>query len=339
MDGLRGIAILLVLVAHMSDPNANRFDGAGNVGVTLFFALSGFLITALLLQEHADTGRVSLRGFYRRRFFRIAPALIVTIAVVFVVDRLWTSLPVHDGVMLSALFSASNWWLAAHAGHLGGLAQTWSLGIEEQFYAVWPVLCLFGLRWGRRGVGWVAGVGSVVSLLVVVSPLGVTYYGSLSRAWCLLAGCLLAVWLHGRREVRPPRWVAPAASVGLLPFVPVALGLPIEAAVVCVPAVSMALLWASATGSGPGWLSVRWLRWLGQRSYGLYLIHYPVLWAVPASDPWWVRSVLALVLSLALTEVSYRRLERPLRRRGMPHQRKTKQSPKYAPSTSSATPT
>jgi peptidoglycan/LPS O-acetylase OafA/YrhL len=318
LDGLRGIAILLVLSAHLDNPKANPLTGAGIVGVTVFFTLSGFLITALLLGEHDRAGRVSMAGFYRRRAFRLLPALFAVLLAVAVVQTTWKSLGVEESELASVLFYWSNWYQIAHPG-LDGLSHTWSLAVEEQFYLLWPPLLLLGARWGRRGVSWIALIGLAVSVASVLIPGGppVTR-GSLEQACCLLSGCLLAVWMSARPNGPTRPAVAVGALVAVVPFVLLHDVVPDAAYVLAVPVVTVVVLGAVSQGGGASWLSGRTLGWFGRRSYGIYLWHYPVLATVALNPglPWWGASAVLLAIALACAEMSWRLIEAPAQRLG-----------------------
>jgi peptidoglycan/LPS O-acetylase OafA/YrhL len=207
LDGLRGIAILLVLLAHTSVlPN-------GYVGVDLFFALSGFLITTLLYEEWDRAGTISLARFYKRRARRLLPALGLLMVVALIVNFAVYSMTGWSfgwKALTSALF-VNNWVAATgHAKDLGALNPTWSLAQEEQFYLLWPLLLVLMLR--RRMRPELVGVFLVATivLLVAISPAGhnyQVYYSPFNRAAELLFGCLgSVVWRH-RMVCRAAVWV------------------------------------------------------------------------------------------------------------------------------------
>jgi peptidoglycan/LPS O-acetylase OafA/YrhL len=312
LDGLRGVAIVLVLCAHFDNPWVQSLSGLGKVGVTVFFTLSGFLITALLLEEYDRLGRVSLRAFYRRRARRLLPALIVVLLFVVAVQAAGRTLGVSRGMWFSVLLYSSNWWQLSHPSQ-NGLATMWSLAIEEQFYLVWPAVFLFAMaRWGRRGVSIVAAAGVVVSVVAVFAPGGDPAFGSLERASSLLVGCILAAWMFGRRESRSRPMVAAAALAGVVPLawtgavVPIVLGVPLATA---------ATLWAVSQGRGLRILEGRVIRWFGQRSYGIYLWHYPIEFTMPLAQGgshWPARAVVEVLASLLMAELSWRFIEAPL---------------------------
>jgi peptidoglycan/LPS O-acetylase OafA/YrhL len=257
LDGLRGVAILLVVVSHAF----TGLDGGGIVGVHLFFVLSGFLITGILLRRGL-TWR-----FYRRRAIRLFPALALVLAVYLALTPLTGFDPV------SALVGASylgNWTGIPHLQHL------WSLAVEEQFYVVWPLALVVLLQLGHRGAAWVTGL-----LIVVLSfkrwwafeygPQSWTriYFGTDFVAVSLLAGCLLAQLraLGHRLDVRR---VAPLALVAL---VALAAFMPGRAFQADGGLTAIALLGAVVIASPPHFLAQPWLVWFGVISYGLYLWH------------------------------------------------------------------
>jgi peptidoglycan/LPS O-acetylase OafA/YrhL len=317
LDGLRGLAILLVLLSHLlslTHTHGDRFWAVGSAGVTVFFALSGFLITSLLIEEHAREGRVSLRRFYERRARRLFPALAVVIGAVALLQHV---VPVPLMPSLWAVFLYVGNWVDAFGGNLGLLNPTWSLAIEEQFYLVWPLVLLGSLRW-RRGPLLVVVVGIVISTserFVLWSTAGGprVYNGSDTQAATLLIGCLLALLAQrGLREWNAPRWVVPLTACALFGLVLVPGPWASDVLVpTVVPWVSAVLIWLACSRPG-GLLASDWLRYLGRRSYAIYLWHLPVLWVVlEAADRNLVCGVLALLLTVGIAEGSWRLIESP----------------------------
>src|SRR4051812_1260724 len=208
LDGLRGVAVLGVLAFHLGHLRG------GYLGVDLFFVLSGFLITSLLLAEWEHDGRIALGAFWARRARRLLPALFVLIGAVAVYAA--TSPPALvpsalRGDALATLGYVANWHaVLAHHGYWelfaapSLLAHTWSLAIEEQLYVVWPLVVVVALRFGRRGLLWTAlalAVASAVPMIIVHGPGDDTaraYSGTDTRAAAVLAGAALAAW-RGRR--------------------------------------------------------------------------------------------------------------------------------------------
>jgi peptidoglycan/LPS O-acetylase OafA/YrhL len=313
LDGLRGAAILLVLVGHLVTgigpyPRAafgdlgTLFTGADSAGVQLFFALSGYLITSLLLKERDSSGSIDLRRFWFRRLRRLYPPLIVLCAgyLIAMVAFPWTRGEAWTGrswaglgdIGLALTYTGNVAWLWVPRS--GWLGHTWSLAVEEQFYLIWPLVILAVLTWwNRRGLIALIGIGSaamVVAREVVpdsVIDTGVRWDG-------LLLGALVGLW--GRRA---PRWVTLAALVAFGTLCVFELGN--VNAFYTGTALGSAVLVAGAHHLG--WLRSRVLVHLGHISYSLYLWHVFVLRFAP---PWWT----AIPLSLAAAEASYRLVER-----------------------------
>lgn len=322
LDGLRGVAVLLVVVSHLFE--AGPMHTLGPVGVTIFFTLSGFLITCLMLEEHTDTGRVALPAFYRRRVLRLAPALLACVLLMALIDVLVGGSLVGWPLVVGALTYSSNWIQAAGLGADSALAHTWSLAVEEQFYLLWPAVLLL-LRRGPRTVvvtllcaGIVASVG--LRFALIGEGWARVYFGFDTHADALLVGCLLAVVMHGRIAGRShSAWPA----LCLLAAVPVMFA-GMSFALLLLPLV-VALTFASAIFASVQATEVRWLSWaplvlVGRRSYGLYLWHYPVILLTNRllGDPGWlVLAATAVPVSWGLATLSWRYVERPfLRRKG-----------------------
>jgi peptidoglycan/LPS O-acetylase OafA/YrhL len=305
---------LLVLLSHAGLP----VPGGGIVGVTLFFVLSGFLITALLLAEHHDAGTISLSNFYLRRALRLLPALAAVVAVI----TAWQVMAGSPDALRqagAALSYAAN-WIIISTGEIGPFDHTWSLAVEEQFYLLWPLAVICLIRWPRAMLGLLlVGLVGSVALRAALMAGGASIYrvsnGSDTRAEALLLGCILALLVT--RGVRLPGWTAAVAMVGLCAAVVTvgytAPGLTIGLTIATVLA-AVAVAGALET---PRWLSWSPLRRVGRVSYGVYLWHWPViyLFGVPASVlPDVVRIPLLIAASLAIAEGSYRLIESPFLR-------------------------
>jgi len=325
IQGLRAVAVLLVALGHAGVP----FLRGGFVGVDVFFVLSGFLITGLLLSEALETGRVSLVRFYVRRARRILPAAVLTLVVTTIVaQHLLNFVRARDVVSDSiwASFFAANVHFAALGSDYFQQSQPpspiqhfWSLSVEEQFYLVWPsllVLALLGLARGRlrrRRLLLVIAVAGIASLAwsihdTAVSPAS-AYFSTPARAWELALGAGLAV-----AAIRLPAvlgWLGLAAIGCAAVLFSGGTAFPGYAALL--PAVGAALVIASG---GVRVLSVAPLRYVGDRSYAFYLWHWPVLViaALYAGHDLTVTVKLALLAgAFGLSVVSYRLVENPLR--------------------------
>ncbi len=327
LDGLRALAVTAVVVFH-------AFPGllpGGYVGVDVFFVISGFLITTLLLREREAEGRIRLGRFWLRRARRLLPALAIVIAV----SGAWALLLGGDALaglswqVLGAATFSSNWLLIAHGGGYFEEASPelfrtfWSLAVEEQFYLLWPLLLLLVLRLPRRlraGVLVAAGIASAVVMAVLASTDAAAtrvYYGTDSHAFGLALGAALA--LAGRPT---GRWRVPAALVGLAAVLLLAATLPEPLAYrggLALAAAATALVLLGAESPLGRALDVAPLRWLGRRSYAVYLWHWPLLvllgQTLPDAPAVLIGSA-AIAGSLAASAVSYRFVELPIRRDG-----------------------
>src|SRR5262245_4168116 len=203
LDGLRGIAIALVVGFH-----AFRWPANGALGVDLFFVLSGFLITTLLLEEHRSFGRIGLRRFYVRRVRRLYPALLLLLLALVAVTLAAGGFPSLDSPpaigVASALTYTANVVVAASPSHVpAGMVHLWSLAAEEQFYVVWPLLIVLLLRW--RSMRLLATSLVVLLLLAIAyrlrlalagASIGRLYYGPDTHADSLLVGCAVGCGFH-----------------------------------------------------------------------------------------------------------------------------------------------
>jgi peptidoglycan/LPS O-acetylase OafA/YrhL len=333
LEGLRGVAVIAVLLFHLGFPWA----AGGFVGVDAFFVLSGFLITGLIIREHERTGRISLPAFYARRVRRILPAALVTIVVTvgvaaFVLAPLDLPEITLDGA--AAALSVGNIRFAIGAtDYFGPTAPSpfrhfWSLGVEEQFYLLWPALMIVALARGgsRRRVALVIGGVVAASFAASAWLTGVdqawAFYSFPTRAWQLGLGGLLAAtagWFAVRSGLLLGL-IALAGVVGLVGAVVFIDGsMPYPGLLALLPAVATAAVVVGGDRRGPArWLlSLAPLRWFGRISYSLYLWHWPFL-VLPvlalgrelALDE---RLVLA-GLSIAVATASWRWIEEPFRR-------------------------
>jgi peptidoglycan/LPS O-acetylase OafA/YrhL len=336
LDGLRGLAISLVMVFHADETGLR----GGFLGVDIFFVLSGFLITTLLLQEWRSTQRIDLRQFIYRRALRLMPAFLVllvgfTTVSLLVLDPDRARSNAIDAII--ALCSLSNWAMAFNLHPPNYLAHTWSLSIEEQYYLLWPLALMALLHRGRsmHQVATIVAVAAVATWILRValglggSSLERLHYGLDTRADALLAGCLLGLLLS-RQVLSSQRRYLTAPALGMLSCAGI-LGLLVLAALIEWPdrhvhywySPAVALLTAlviadimlSERSRVRRALSTPVLVWLGSLSYGLYLWHAPIDRAMAhfGFSPLGILT-LGSVLALGAASCSYYLLERPLRR-------------------------
>lgn len=316
LDLLRGTAIALVLLRHAFPA---PFGGAGVVGVVMFFALSGYLITGVLLNGHARDGRIDFLAFYRRRVVRLIPAMLVLVAGIVLVTL--TLDPLGDRAALSrTVLFALTWTGNLPFGHASASTfHLWTLATEEQFYLLWPALVALGLARRRLGAVLTVGLaaGALVCLVTVVwlrSDPDLAY--SLPTTWvgCFVIGGAARVW---RDRWTPPRWTVPVDLVVLL-------GLSLaplrgHAATYLLAGPLVAGLTSVLILRLRRWNSIeqrplRLLVGLGTISYGAYLWNYPLtLWLRPTLPS--AAGPLALVLTLIAAGLSWRLVEQPLMRR------------------------
>ncbi|HEX4442571.1 MAG TPA: acyltransferase family protein [Galbitalea sp.] len=350
LDGLRAIAVIAVVVFHVV-PGAAP---GGGIGVDIFFVISGFLITGLLLEERADTGRIRLRSFWARRARRLLPALALLVLVcTSAAAAIGGDILVGMGrqVLGAATFS-SNWLAIANgSSYFSGTTQEifrnlWSLSVEEQFYLVWPFVVLLvwlvRWRWVRFGIFAAVAAASAVEMMLLYSPkVDPTriYYGTDTHSFGLALGAALAVATTGlsRAPLEWPKWprrilplIGAAAVLGLIGFavvVPSESAFNFQGGLAVVALLSaLAILGAIIPASWLGTaLDTLPLRWVGARSYGIYLWHWPVLALVSASAPkWqdaptteWLVGLVTIVITIAASTLSFQFIERPIRRIGL----------------------
>ncbi|MFN0095853.1 MAG: acyltransferase family protein, partial [Dehalococcoidia bacterium] len=342
LDGLRAVAVLAVLLYH---GDASWIPG-GFLGVEVFFVISGFLITRMLVTPDGDRG-IDLAGFWVRRARRLLPAVMVVLAAVSLYSSVFVASELsglRDDV-LGALAYATNWVLIFHQesyfeaiGRPSLLQHLWSLAVEEQFYLLWPLVVWVCLRLGgRRTVGAVALAGAAASTVAMwllfdpdADPSRV-YYGTDTRAAGLLLGAVFAIAASQGRITRAPAWLATAAGLAgaLVLAWSFATRGEYEAGLyrggfLLVDVATVGLIFAALHGRErllrPA-LATSAMRWVGLRSYSLYLWHWPVFMLTrPHADvpfdglPLWA---LRFGLSFALAEASYRWVETPVRKGGL----------------------
>lgn len=300
LDGLRGIAIGLVLLLHWWP---DIFPG-GDTGVDLFFVLSGFLITRLLVEEIWRDGTVYLRRFYVRRFRRLMPAsTLLVLACIATPGAIWV-----------VLYSA-NWARIGGVLRGGPLEHTWSLAIEEQFYLVWPPLLLALVRLARPWI-FVILLAMLVALHRVSLPPEDWLHavaGTDTRADALLIGGAMALAMRHLENIRNRSHLALAVIPGFVLVLFGEFGLAGWGFTLTALGWAVVVLWSLDTS---GWITSRPLRRLGELSYSLYLWHYPVTWLLRDGDlhnttP--IGTGLAIIGSFAAAYLSYRFVEQRFR--------------------------
>lgn len=297
----------------------NAFTGGGGAGVTMFFTLSGFLITALLLEERDRTGRTRLGAFYLRRARRLLPALVVYVVVVLALAQVigvWFA--DLRGAAWSLLY-LSNWRMAA-GETFGALSHTWSLAIEEQFYLLWPLVLIVVMRrasetvlLGITAVGIAASIYQSITLWDDALGVSRMYFGADTRANAILLGCAAAIIVRRLRSGRS----RPLVATGfVLAVIPLAFITELDVIYVWMP-IAVAALTATALvvgtrGAWTGPLTHPALGWIGQRSYGLYLWHYAAVTALPSQGhPWLVWSPAYIAVSFIAAMLSWKFVEQP----------------------------
>ena len=343
LDGLRALAVLGVISFHytLGTPLANRASAMGWAGVDLFFVLSGYLITSILLKAR-ERGRY-FRTFYARRTLRIFPVYYLLLGFYFLAARLGGGAqPLEYWGMHAAFLSSTveffrSWKFAAPAFVYGGLTVLWSLSIEEQFYLLWAPL----VRWlPRRQLGWALGAIVIAALalrwrLHTAAFPEYRYFPARldSLAWGALLALLLVRWREGGMPAEhQTKWLGCAGAAGLAGFAGLWLGTGGERANASFAVwgytalgiwFAAAVGWAVLQAGSRNWIC-RGLRlppaqYLGKVSYTLYLVHYPVLLAVGSAAAWgsgaWAmagRGALSLGLAVGIAAASWRWVEAPL---------------------------
>ena len=345
LDGIRAIAVIMVLAYHLK----LALFKSGFLGVTVFFVLSGYLITGILISEVEEEGTIDLKNFWLRRIRRLVPAVmsmaVVIIFVSAVVNRIIFTKGCKD--FLASVLGFNNWWQIFNkvsyfeaAGVTSPFTHCWSLAIETQFYLIYPLVLLGiyklvksrGEGRAKRGLLF-AGVTlllaliSVILMIVLFDPqqdASRVYYGTDTRAFSLLFGALLAIlWEYQmvpRRLSASVNMVLGSVSFAVLLVMTIAINgssnfwyrggqfVGTILTVLMVYAVSGRKTWLSRFLSNPV------LKWIGDRSYSIYLWHYPIILLISKGikASWWI-TLIEIVLSVVLAELSYRFIETPIR--------------------------
>ena len=345
LDGIRAIAVIMVLAYHLK----LALFKSGFLGVTVFFVLSGYLITGILISEVEEEGTIDLKNFWLRRIRRLVPAVmsmaVVIIFVSAVVNRVIFTKGCKD--FLASVLGFNNWWQIFNkvsyfeaAGVTSPFTHCWSLAIETQFYLIYPLILLgiYKLAKSRgegrakrgllfAGVTLLLALISVILMIVLFDPqqdASRVYYGTDTRAFSLLFGALLAIlWEYRmvpRRLSVSVNMVLGSVSFAVLLVMTIAINgssnfwyrggqfFGTILTVLMVYAVSGRKTWLSRFLSNPV------LKWIGDRSYSIYLWHYPIILLISKGikASWWI-TLIEIVLSVVLAELSYRFIETPIR--------------------------
>ena len=345
LDGIRAIAVIMVLAYHLK----LALFKSGFLGVTVFFVLSGYLITGILISEVEEEGTIDLKNFWLRRIRRLVPAVmsmaVVIIFVSAVVNRIIFTKGCKD--FLASVLGFNNWWQIFNkvsyfeaAGVPSPFTHCWSLAIETQFYLIYPLILLgiYKLVKSREegrakrgllfaGVTLMLALISVILMIVLFDPqqdASRVYYGTDARAFSLLFGALLAIlWEYRmvpRRLSASVNMVLGSVSFAVLLVMTIAINASSNfwyrggqffgtiLTVLMVYAVSGRKTWLSRFLSNPV------LKWIGDRSYSIYLWHYPIILLISKGikASWWI-TLIEIVLSVVLAELSYRFIETPIR--------------------------
>ena len=348
VDGLRAFAVIAVILYHLNVP----FAQGGLLGVTVFFVISGYLITGLLTAEWEETGGIKLLQFWLRRIRRLFPAIVVVIVVMAALYALLSPvlLTKMRPDIIPGLFWFENWWYIVRGvsyfdaiGAPSPLTHFWSLAIEEQFYLVWPILLLGAFKLGAknkivRRACLVLAVISALGMALLYDPAGDpsrVYYGTDTRAFSLLIGAWLSfVWPGVQLTEESTRDVSPSA-VRNLDIAGVVAFAGIVAMCVFISGMSWfmyrgglllcsiltAVVIAALVHPRSQLARVAGMKpfvWVGLRSYGMYLWHFPLilllaeLFHVHGVYPWWF-DLLVIVLVFAVSAASYTFIENPIR--------------------------
>lgn len=345
LDGIRAIAVIMVLAYHLK----LALFKSGFLGVTVFFVLSGYLITGILISEVEEEGTIDLKNFWLRRIRRLVPAVMSMAVVIIFVSAVVNKIIFTKGCkdFLASVLGFNNWWQIFNkvsyfeaVGVPSPFTHCWSLAIETQFYLIYPLILLGiyklvksrGEGRAKRGLLF-AGVTlllaliSVILMIVLFDPqqdASRVYYGTDTRAFSLLFGALLAIlWEYRmvpRRLSASVNMVLGSVSFAVLLVMTIAINgssnfwyrggqfFGTILTVLMVYAVSGRKTWLSRFLSNPV------LKWIGDRSYSIYLWHYPIILLISKGikASWWI-TLIEIVLSVVLAELSYRFIETPIR--------------------------
>ena len=345
LDGIRAIAVIMVLAYHLK----LALFKSGFLGVTVFFVLSGYLITGILISEVEEEGTIDLKNFWLRRIRRLVPAVMSMAVVIIFVSAVVNKIIFTKGCkdFLASVLGFNNWWQIFNkvsyfeaAGVPSPFTHCWSLAIETQFYLIYPLILLGiyklvksrGEGRAKRGLLFVGvtlllALISVILMIILFDPqqdASRVYYGTDTRAFSLLFGALLAIlWEYRmvpRRLSASVNMVLGSVSFAVLLVMTIAINgssnfwyrggqfVGTILTVLVIYTVSGRKTWLSRFLSNPV------LKWIGDRSYSIYLWHYPIILLISKGikASWWI-TLIEIVLSVVLAELSYRFIETPIR--------------------------
>ena len=346
LDGLRGLAVLSVIFYHIGFPWAS----GGFLGVVVFFVLSGYLITDLIMTEWEQRGRIDLKNFWIRRARRLLPAMLAMLVIIIG----WVSLflphllETLQADALAALLYISNWWyIFHHQSYFDSfqspslLTHFWSLAVEEQYYLFWPLLLTFGLRFiSKRSILFItltiAGI-SALTMAILYEPgsdPSRVYYGTDTRAFSLLIGSALAlIWPSQKLAAKVPlplRLVLNLVGTIALVVILLMVGLTNQyepflyrggMVLLSIAAMLLVAVLVHPANSISRVFNFKPLRWLGIRSYGIYLWQYPILvLTTPAINTTGIsiaRVIFQLTCIIVLSSLSWKFIENPIRQGGL----------------------
>lgn len=356
LDGLRGLAVIAVVLYHFF---GDALPG-GYLGVDMFFVLSGFLITSLLVREYRTSGTISLKDFWVRRFRRILPAAVAVLVFCTAIVA-WIGGDLAVGLrqqFFGTLFFVNNWTQIATSqsyfadNEVQVFAHYWSLAVEEQFYLIWPLLILVIFRASSRQprrlpvvVASVLGLASFAAMWFIFTP-GEdptrVYYGTDTHAFGLLTGAVLSLLMtstksdpnadswatSGKVETRAAGIIGFLALIGYVAqlfLMPDDAEFTYRGGLFLTSILGALMVWGVIHEYGPmtPLFRTKVMRWFGQRSFSLYLWHWPVIMILEAlfhgnqnSENTWILGLVAVPISLILSEISYQFIENPFRRGG-----------------------
>lgn len=316
LDGIRAVAVLMVFAHHVFP----WYEVPGGLGVDVFFVISGWLITRILLKEYDKNGKIKLGKFYAKRALRLYPPLLITVLTFLV---LWFT----QGQPFTEIVKSSVWSLTyltniaitAEWSQVLHLAHTWSLAMEEQFYLIWPLvlILMLTLKISRAWMVTLLGIGTAISfaswVLLPDQP-----FNPVSRAGAMLVGCAVAILVEKKPWQNTP--LAYAAAIAVVALVAVQMFADINYTFTMWAVIALTPLVILHAAFGESFLtrllSTRWLVYIGVISYEIYLWHYPIFRAVRDTGDFTGAQVglITLILTLGASALSHMILQKPIAR-------------------------